>query len=131
MPSERADAFAVAFQRGERDRAAAQRGISEGLSALRADIEAAAPELTVENTDYDGLFIKPPNMRSGWWAYLVVNTQPDGLTFNVNAGFGHKNDLDSLRDRVDEVVTKDLAEAITALEHAVQRGMYYLGTLKR
>jgi hypothetical protein len=129
--TDRAQAFREAFQKGEHDRAETQRIIQGTLAALKSDLERSGLGLTVESTDYDGLFVRSANLRSGWWAYLTANTDPDGIIFTVRAGFGQKNEIDSLRDTLPDVETRDVNQAMDFLASALERGLYYLGTLRR
>ena len=124
--------FNEAFRRGQRERDDAHRLIAEGLARLRAALEACGAGLVVEPSDYDGLFVRASSAaRLGWWAYLTVNTRPTGLTYTVRAGYGTKNDPDSLGDAIPEGTYPTPEAAVGALADAIEKGLYYLGTLKR
>ncbi len=66
----------------------------------------------------------------GWWAYLVVQTEPTGLSYCVRAGFGPKNDPDGLRDALPELTLGTVDEGLDALTGYLERGLYYLGSLR-
>lgn len=132
--------FLESFRRGERDRAAANDAITKGLARIRASLEKTGLGLNIEASDYDGLFLRPAmrvvrrdlvDNRPGWWAYLVVNTTAKGLSFSVRGGFGRKNEPDTLRDTLPDSTLETVEDALGALEGAVERGLYYIGTLKR
>lgn len=134
-PGERddlADEIAAAFRRGEADRARAQTAVARGLARYREALEAARLGLEVEGTDFDGLFARAnPHSPVGWWAYLVVHTNPAGMTYSVRAGFGRKNEPESLRDTLPELHLDSVDAALEALGEAVVAGAYYLGSLRR
>jgi hypothetical protein len=132
--------FLESFRRGERDRAAANDAITKGLARIRAGLEGTKLNLTIESSDYDGLFVRAAmrvvrrdlvDNRPGWWTYLVVNTTAKGLSYTVRGGFGRKNEPDTLRDTLPDQTLETVEDALKALEHAVERGLYYVGTLKR
>jgi hypothetical protein len=124
--------FSEAFSRGQLDRASASKAISERLNDLKRSLEAAGLGLEVETTDFDGLFIKNGSGvgKPGWWAYLTTNTTANGLRYTIRGGFGHKNNPE-LRDSLPEETYASLEEALTELEAALVKGVYYLGLLKR
>jgi hypothetical protein len=132
--------FLEAFKQGEKDRDAATEQITKGVARIRAGLEQTGLGLSIEASDYDGLFVRAAlrvvrrdlvDNRPGWWAYLVRNTTPTGLSFTVRGGFGRKNDPESLRDTLPDRTVNTVEDALSALEHALERGLYYLGTLKR
>ncbi len=124
--------FFDAFARGQSDRAQAQTAIAAKVNALKTALEQAGLGLTVETTDYDGLFLKttPSTGKPGWWAYLTTNTTAEGLIYTVRAGFGQKNNPE-LRDTLPDETFPSLEAALQALETALKKGVYYLGLLKR
>ncbi len=121
-----------AFNRGQSDRAQAQTDISAKVHALKTALEKTDLGLTVETTDYDGLFFKSSSSagKPGWWAYLTTNTTAEGLMYTVRAGFGQKN-IPELRDTLPDETFSSLEAALQALETALVKGVYYLGLLKR
>ncbi len=132
--------FLESFRRGERDRAAANDAITKGLARIRTSLDKTGLGLNIEASDYDGLFLRPAmrvvrrdlvDNRPGWWAYLVVNTTATGLSFSVRGGFGRKNEPDTLRDTLPDQTLETVEDALSALEGVVERGLYYIGTLKR
>ena len=132
--------FLESFRRGERDRAAANDTITKGMARIRASLEKTGLGLNIEASDYDGLFLRPAmrvvrrdlvDNRPGWWAYLVVNTTATGLSYSVRGGFGRKNEPDTLRDTLPDQTLETVEDALGTLEGAVERGLYYIGTLKR
>lgn len=132
--------FLEAFRRGERDRAAANDAITKGLARIRSSLEATGLNLNIESSDYDGLFLRAAlrvvrrdlvDNRPGWWTYLVVNTTATGLSYTVRGGFGRKNEAETLRDTLPDSTLETVEEALRALEVAVERGLYYIATLKR
>ena len=132
--------FLESFRRGERDRAAANDAITKGLARIRMSLDKTGLGLNIEASDYDGLFLRPAmrvvrrdlvDNRPGWWAYLVVNTTATGLSFSVRGGFGRKNEPDTLRDTLPDQTLETVEDALQALEGVVERGLYYIGTLKR
>jgi hypothetical protein len=124
--------FIDAFARGQSDRAQAQTAIGAKLNSLKTALEKASLGLTVETTDYDGLFFKtsPSVGKPGWWTYLTTNTTANGLMYTVRAGFGQKNNPE-LRDTLPDETFSNLEAALQALETALIKGVYYLGLLKR
>jgi hypothetical protein len=124
--------FSDAFARGQADRAQAHTTISAKLNSLKLALEQAGLGFHVETTDYDGLFVKTSAStgKPGWWAYLTTNTTADGLHYTVRAGFGQKNNPE-LRDALPEETLTNLNAALSALETALVKGVYYLGLLKR
>lgn len=124
-------AFQDAYRRGQAERQAAHRAIAAGLAELKSALEAANLGFAVEATDYDGLFVRMPNAKLGWWAYLAVNTAPQGLSYTVRAGFGPKNEPEALRDALPESIHPSAEAGVEALAAALERGLYYLGTLRR
>jgi hypothetical protein len=124
--------FSEAFARGQSDRAQAQSDIGTKISTLKSALEKAGLSLTVETTDYDGLFFKTTASagKPGWWAYLTTNTTAGGLMYTVRAGFGQKNNPE-LHDALPDETFSNLEAALQALETALVKGVYYLGLLKR
>ncbi len=124
--------FLEAFARGQSDRAQASTAIGSKLKDLKLDLERAGLDFVVETTDYDGLFIKttPSAGKPGWWTYLTTNTTANGLMFTVRAGFGQKNNPE-LHDALPDETFSNLEAALSALETALVKGVYYLGLLKR
>jgi hypothetical protein len=124
--------FSEAFARGQSDRAQAQTAIGAAVNTLKTALEKAGLGLTVETTDYDGLFFKTSSNagKPGWWTYLTTNTTANGLMYTVRAGFGQKNNPE-LHDTLPDETFSDLSAALQALETALTKGVYYLGLLKR
>jgi hypothetical protein len=121
-----------AFARGQTDRAQAHAAISASINGLKTALEVSGLGLSVETTDYDGLFVKTGSSsgKPGWWAYLTTNTTANGLEYTVRAGFGQKNNPE-LRDALPDETFSQLEAALKALEAVLVKGVYYLGLLKR
>lgn len=127
------DQFKDSFEKGQQDRAEAKRNISSTLANLKKSLEET-DLVTADTTDYDGLFVRlkqSSDRGPGWWTYLQVNTRPDGLSYTIIAGFGRKNEPQSLHDCAPEFITDKIDEALEIFQNYLNKGMYYLGTLKK
>jgi hypothetical protein len=125
----------AAFERGLAERQESKRRIAATLAQWRQAIDSSDLGLATESSEFDGLFIRQApasgTKSPGWWAYIIVQTEPTGLEYLLNAGFGQKNNPDSLHDCMPEVTVRSLDDALARFEEYLEAGIYYFGLLKR
>jgi hypothetical protein len=131
-----------AFERGRHERSESKRRITEAISQWRAAIDSSDLGLHTEGSEFDGIFIQlnttgnttgstTGSKDRGWWAYMIVQTEPTGLEYLLNAGFGQKNNPESLHDCMPEVTVRSLDDALARFEEYIEAGVYYFGLLRR
>jgi hypothetical protein len=124
-----------AYERGQQQRLRSKEQLRQAILRLREAVALAELGLVAEPSELDGVFVRANTegntKKPGWWAYVVVQTEATGLRYLVCAGFGQKNDPESLHDCLPELLIDNLDDAIAQLSSYLEAGVYYLGLLRR